>query len=72
VSAEDYGGDSGVDARARCRFVAAITAAPIDRDYGIDRDRQFDLTRLRGLPSPTQDGLIPNFQSEGVSREFKG
>jgi hypothetical protein len=55
------------------RFVATTASGrAIDSDYHIDRERQFDLTRLSGLPSPMHDGLIPNFQSEGVSREFKG
>jgi hypothetical protein len=55
------------------RFVAAIASGrAIDSDYHIDRERQFDLTRLWGLTSPLHDALIANFQSEGVSREFKG
>jgi hypothetical protein len=41
--------------------IGRFATGPIDRDYDIDRERQFDLAPLRGLPSAAHDGLIPNF-----------
>ena len=43
------------------RAIGRFAGRPIDRDYDIDRERQFDLAPLRGLPSAAHDGLIPNF-----------